>query len=482
MIALSFLLSLLAFVAIGAASTLRSKSDNADYLVAGRSVSPWLVGFSAMATNNSGYMFIGAIGYIYKDGLQAFWVMFAWMLGDFLASFVIHRRMRDVAEERGSLSFGSLISRWSGGDFRVVKAIAGLITVAFLGAYAAAQFKAGGKALHVIFEWPEWIGTVSGAIIVLIYCLSGGIRASIWTDAAQTTVMFIAMALMLFVGIRELGGLAVWQSRLTEVAPGYLNWFPSDVYQGGTPSIGLFVLGFILGGIGIVAQPHIMIRFMALDDARNMTKARATYYGLYLSFCILTFSTGLTARLLFPELDAFDPELALPRMAARLLPEFLIGLVLAGVFSASMSTADSQILSCSAAVTGEILGREDETSLVVTKLATLAVTLIALAIALLGFESVFKLVLFSWSVLASAFAPLILLYAFGARLDEPRALVVMATGVGVSLGWRALGWGAIIYDAGPAMILAVLLGLAIRIRGELIPAGERESAEETAKG
>ncbi|MEM7249108.1 MAG: sodium/proline symporter [Acidobacteriota bacterium] len=455
MIIASFLFFLLIFVGIGAASTLKSDRSNSDYLLAGRKVSPWLVGFSAMATNNSGYMFIGAIGYTYAVGLQSFWFMFAWMFGDFLASFFIHRKMRVVSEERRSLSFGAMVSSWGGADFRHVRILAGVITVLFLGAYAAAQFKAGGKALHVIFGWENWIGAVVGSIIVLIYCLAGGIRASIWTDAAQTLVMFLAMSLMLVVGLNEIGGLGAFFDGLGKVGSGYLSWFSDSVTQGGIMAMGLFVLGCVLGGIGIVAQPHVMVRFMALDDEKHMLRARATYYGLYLGFCILTFSTGLAARLLFPDTTAFDSELALPNMATRLLPEILIGLVLAGIFSASMSTADSQILSCSSALTSDIAGRQDERSAWVTKGATLVVTTIALVIAVKGFESVFKLVLFSWSVLASAFAPLIIVQALGRRLTQPRALAIMILGVTTCLVWRALGWGSVIYEAGPAMILAV---------------------------
>ena len=92
MIIASFVVSLLVFVVIGAASTLKSDKSNADYLLAGRNVSPWLAGLSAMATNNSGYMFIGAIGYTYASGLESIWVMFAWIAGDFLASFFIHNK------------------------------------------------------------------------------------------------------------------------------------------------------------------------------------------------------------------------------------------------------------------------------------------------------------------------------------------------------------------------------------------------------
>ena len=180
MIIASFVLFLLVFITIGALSALQSDRSSADYLLAGRNVSPSLAGISAMATNNSGYMFIGAIGYTYASGLESIWVMFAWMAGDFMASFFIHKKMRIVSQQRKSLSFGSMVATWGGQDFKNVRMLAGVITVLFLGAYAAAQFNASSKALYVVFGWDYGIGAIIGSVIVLIYCLAGGIRASIY--------------------------------------------------------------------------------------------------------------------------------------------------------------------------------------------------------------------------------------------------------------------------------------------------------------
>jgi SSS family transporter len=454
MIITSFVIFLVMFVAIGVASTLRSDRSSVDYLVASRSVSPWLVGLSAMATNNSGYMFIGAIGYTYASGLESLWVMFAWMAGDFLASFFIHAKMRVVSQQRRNLSFGSLVATWGGHDFRKVRLLAGIITVLFLGAYAAAQFNASSKALYVVFGWDYSIGAILGSVLVLLYCLTGGIRASIWTDAAQVVVMFLAMAMMLVVGVQEIGGVDVFFARLGNVSPTYLNLFPATVGNGAL-TIALFILGYVAGGVGIIAQPHVMIRFMALDDPGHMRKARTYYYSAYFAFCVLTFSVGLSARLIFPDTSAFDPELALPMMTTALLPEILVGLVLAGIVAASMSTADSQILGCSAALTEDIAGQK-EGSVWFRRFATATVTMVALAISLFGIDSVFVLVLYAWSVLAAAFAPLIILYALGEKLTETKALLVMTSCTAIALGWRALGWGPLIYEVAPAMVFGIL--------------------------
>ena len=167
------------------------------------------------------------------------------------------------------------------------------------------------------------------------------------------------------------------------------------------------------------------------------------------------YKVALSARLIFPDTSVFDSELALPMMTIRLVPEVLVGLVLAGVFAACMSTADSQILGCSAALTEDIL-KQTSNSVWRARLATGAVTGIALAISLLGLESVFALVLYAWSVLAAAFAPLIIVYSLCRKLRESEALLIMGSSILITLVWRALGWGSIVYEAGPAIAFGVL--------------------------
>lgn len=123
------------------------------------------------------------------SSLPATWLMVGWIVGDFLASGIVHRKLRSAANEAAGDTFPAVLANWQGSNFTMLRKIAGLITVVFLGTYAAAQFTAGSKALHVLFEWPIEVGALVGAGFVLLYCLAGGIRASIWTNAAQSVVM-----------------------------------------------------------------------------------------------------------------------------------------------------------------------------------------------------------------------------------------------------------------------------------------------------
>ena len=456
MIIASFSAFLLLFVIIGMLSTLKNQHTNDDYLLAGKTVKPWLVGLSAVATTNSGYMFVGMIGYTYSAGLSSMWLLIGWIFGDFLASTFIHKQLRETTEKEKVLSFAGALSRWHGTDYRILRIVAGVITVAFLGTYAAAQLNAGSKALHVLFDWDYSVGAIIGAIMVLLYCFAGGIRASIWTDAAQSFVMIVAMGLLFFVAVSEVGGIPAFTTALNNVSPTYMELFPSSSLPfGGFSGPFLFVLGWVFAGFGVVGQPHIMVRFMAMDRPNNINKVRCYYYAWYIAFNALTVCAGLAARILIPEVDNFDAELALPKLAQQLLPEILVGLILAGLFAATMSTADSQILSCSASITRDFTGGR-EVSYVMTKLATVFVVIVALGIALSSNESVFTLVLISWSALASAFAPLLTVYALGGKPSERLALTMMCSGLAVMLLWKYFGLSDVIYEVAPGILAGLL--------------------------
>lgn len=456
MILLAFALCLLLFVAIGLASVRKAKRTSEDYYLASRSVRPWLAGLSAVATNNSGYMFIGVIGFTYTTGLAAIWLMIGWILGDFLASLFVHRRLREATSATGGVSFASVVALWSGRDFRIWRVIAAILSVVFLGAYATAQIAAGGKALQGVLGWTPETGALISAGLILAYSSVGGIRASIWTDAAQSIVMMLAMTLLLFVAVATRGGMDASLGEMASI-PGFLDLFPADLLFPGAIGMILFVLGWMAAGVSVIGQPHIMIRFMALEKPSDMTAARAWYYSYFTIFYGLATGVGLMSRLYLPDLAQLDPELALPTMAVELLPPLLVGVMLAGVFAATMSTADSLVLSCSAAITHDLSPQKLQRPWMM-KAATAGVTLVALIVALSGPQSVFALVILAWSTLACAFGPLIVLLALQRAVCQPTAVIMMVAGVGIALWWRAMGWQDMIYEGLPGMAIPLAAG------------------------
>lgn len=457
LVGISFVGALLVFLAIGVASVRKSRGTGEDYYLASRGVAPWLVGLSAVATNNSGYMFIGVMGYTYVAGLSSIWLMIGWITGDFLASLFIHRKLREAAAATGNTSFIGVVAHWHSGNAGSMRLqrVAALIALLFLVTYASAQLVAGSKALHSLLGWPLWSGAVLGAVLVGIYCFSGGIRASIWTDAAQSFVMIFAMAALLVAGINALGGVDSALGQMHAI-DGFMNWFPRDLAMPGMPGGVLFALSWLFAGFSVIGQPHVMVRFMALDQPRHIAIARWWYYGWFVLFYGMATGVGMLSRIYLGELASFDAELALPTMAAGLLPGLAVGGVLAAIFAATMSTADSLILSASAALTHDLLARRAETMRSL-KGATLLITAVALGLALMGPPRVFDVVVFAWSGMASAFGPLLFVNSLGARTTEPQALTMVVLGLGVAVGWRLLGWHNVIYEGMPGMLAGLVI-------------------------
>ena len=455
MIFFSFCLFLFFFTLIGSLSVLKKKNTSLDYLLANQEVKPWLAAISAIATSNSGYMFIGQIGFTYVYGLQSVWLMFGLIFGDFISSLFVHKNLRKKSQELKVVSFANLVSKWHGANYKYVQLFGGFIILIFLSTYAAAQLNAGSKSMHILFGLDYRLGAIIGGIIVLLYCFSGGIRASIWTDAAQSLVMIIAMFLMVFFGIKELGGFSNFINELHKISPDYMKWFPSTKFSEFLLAPYMFIIGWFFSGVGVIGQPHVMVRFMTIDNTKNIPKTRIYYYTWYTLFYSLSILAGFVARLLIPETNNIDPELALPTLALNLLPEFFVGVVLAGIFAATMSTADSQIISCTASITND-LSFNKKNNYLTNKVVTLFVTVFVVTIAINDNKSVFNLVLMSWSTLACCFSPLLIINSLKQKISEVLSLMMMVIPLITLLIWRHFGLNNFIYEVAPGIMSGIL--------------------------
>lgn len=460
-----FVIFLLLFAIVGISSVVKSRNTKQDYYLAGQSVTPWLVGLSAVATNNSGYMFIGVIGFTYVTGLSSIWLMIGWLLGDLIGSLLVYRKLREAAQGSNQPSFTGTLSQWRGATNRQWQLLAGLISVVFMLAYAGAQLVAGSKALHVLLGWPEWAGAVTGAVIVAVYCMAGGLRASIWTDAAQSLVMIVAMGVLLVTAVGNGGGVSAVVAKMSQV-DGFLDLFPRDLLFPGVAGGIVFIVGWLFAGLSVIGQPHIMVRFMAIDKPNHLLRARLWYYLWFTAFYLMATGVGMLSRIYIADSGSFDAELALPVMARDLLPPVLAGLVLAGIFAATMSTADSLLLGCSAAMTHDILPKGVENTWVM-RLFTVTITLIALLWALINEQSVFSLVIMAWSGLAATFAGPLLVLVAGGKPSQRIMIAMSLVGLTVAIAWRFAGWHTSIYEGLPAILCALAVYTLAAMTGRL---------------
>ena len=195
---LSFLLFMGIFAGVGLASMFVKQDTTDDYLVAGRGMHPALAALSAVSTWNSGYMFIGFIGFIFIPGYSGLWIGLVSTLGQAVAWIWIYKFIQKEGSERGVRSLSSLVSKTAGAP---EAKLAGVLSVFFLAIYAAAQLVAGGVALRTMLGWSEVMGILIGFVLVVAYCYAGGIRASIWTDAAQSCVMIVGSSILCYVAV-----------------------------------------------------------------------------------------------------------------------------------------------------------------------------------------------------------------------------------------------------------------------------------------
>jgi len=476
-ILLSFLLFLGFFAGVGLAS-MRVKQDTTDdYLVAGRGMHPALAALSAVSTWNSGYMFIGFIGFIYLMGYSAIWIGVISTIGQLVAWAWLYKFIQKEGNERGLRSLSSLVSEKAGAPEAKLAAV---LSVFFLSIYAAAQLTAGGKALFVMLGWPELVGILIGFVLVVAYCYAGGIRASIWTDAAQSCVMIVGSVILCWVALGNVGGFSGMHTELESQSATLVNFLPTDISLG----ISLYLLAFFLGGLGVAGQPQVVSRVMTLKSDEDRKQAMIWFFVWQTPFIALMFIVGLASRVLFTDGD-FDAELGLPALAMDTLPALGVGMILASIFAATMSTADSQVLACTAAITDDIKPewREDhKTTKKVTLYVAAAATMISIGgLYVPGGDSVFALVVLAVYGLGGIFVPLLIIRWMGYKPDTFHSIAMMISAFSGVIVWTFLGLGGDVFPSVPGVgsaFIAHFIMCAVREDSASNPFGRFEISQD----
>ena len=418
-----------------------------DYLVAGRGMHPALAALSAVSTWNSGYMFIGFIGFTYTMGYSIIWIGLGSMIGQIVAWVWLYKFIQQSAKERDVRSLSSLVSNVTGSPEAKLAAV---LSVLFLAVYAAAQLTSGGKALYVMLGWSEVIGILIGFVLVVAYCYAGGIRASIWTDAAQSSVMIIGSSLLCYVAMQEVGGISGLHEGLESQNANLTSMVPADLNFG----VSLWIFAFFLGGLSVAGQPQVVTRVMTLATDQDRKTAMLWFFAWQTPFLLIMVIIGLASRVVFTGAD-FDPELGLPMLAMETLGPFWVGLILASIFAATMSTADSQVLACTAAFTDDVMPQisQDHKK---TKIVTLVIAAFATAISIFGLyvpggDSVFALVVLAVYGLGSIFVPILIIRWAGYEPDTNHTMAMMLAALFTVILWSVSGFGDDIFPSVPGM-------------------------------
>lgn len=455
-ILVGFGLFVAAFMAVGIVAAFRTRATEMDYTLGGRTMGPVLVGLSAGATGNSGFIMFGAVGFGYSFGLIGLLLPLGIFLGELIYWSWLPARVNSASVKSNTATVPQLVaSVLPEQDQRLVRILLALFILVLIGSYASAQFYAAGKALENGLGLSTSSGILLGALIILSYCTGGGFRASVWTDLVQAgVIVIVTLGALTWVTV-QLGGVATVLSGIdaldTAGTWATLAATPMDIF--------LFLAGFTIFGFGFsLSQPQLLVRIFAARDSRSAARAKWTYLGFsYLTHgCMIIF--GVMLRLYLPDLD--DPEQGLMMFSNQALSPWLIGIVMAGIFSAIASTADSQMLVISSTVQHDLLpGVWSRTPPRLQRAYLYGVTIVSglllTTVALLNSATIFQLVIFSISILASTLGPVLLLLLLNKPLSRNGIVAGLIAGAAVAISWNASGLGAIINETAPGFAVGL---------------------------
>lgn len=423
-----------------------------DYYAADKSLGFWAVAFSARATGESAWLLLGLTGMGAALGVRGLWVVLGEVLGVVGAWMFMSRRFHRLTQRYDAITVPDYLEarfRQGKGRGQSLRVVAALALTIFVTIYVSAQIDATGTAFES-FLGMEWLtGALLGFAVVMAYATSGGFLAVVWSDVFQGTLMFLGLVLLPLVGLVAIGGWGPLVDKLAATDPSLLALAGPD---GWTALTVMSTLGLALIGLGFLGSPQIFVRFIALRDESEITK------GTWVAFVWTLLAdggavlTGMVGRAwLTGPGEPVDTVLGnggqevLPMLVEALLPGFLVGLFIAIVLSAIMSTVDSLLVVASSAAVRDLYQKvlhpelSDSELIGTSRWATLGIAGVALMLALtVGLlvegRTVFWFVVFGWSGIAATFCPTMILSLYWSKMTARGALSAMVTGfVGVPL-------------------------------------------------
>ena len=504
---LGVLLYLAILIVIGAVASRRMK-DLRDYFVGGKDLGFLAIAFSARATGESAWLLLGLTGMGAAVGVKALWVVVGEVVGVALAWMVLSRPFKRLTDRYDSITVPDYLeSRFRDGAQTLRKIAAGALAL-FVTVYVSAQIDATGKAFETFLGWDYTLGALVGFVVVMVYVTSGGFVAVVWSDIFQGSMMVAGLALLPIVALVSAGGFAAVGERLQAIDPSLLSPLGAE----GATIAGIFsVVGLAAIGLGFLGSPQIFVRFLALRSEREIAPGALVAVAWTVIADSGAVAIGLLGRAIFSgpgesvAAALGDAEAVLPMLVEHLMPAFLVGLYIAIILSAIMSTVDSLLVLAASAVVRDIFQKiyrpelADAALVRHSRAATFALAIVALALALTVAHAspdrtVFWFAIFGWSGIAATFCPLMILSIFWPRVTRRGAIAAMLTGMILVPAWK-LGLvhlpevGPLLAELSelpPAFAASLLVGVAVSLgdrdgQARLAAAGVAEELAEAGR-
>ena len=476
----------------------KNNNDSADFYLGGRKLGPLVTAMSAEASDMSSWLLMGLPGLAYLTGVaDAGWTAIGLAIGTYLNWRIVAKRIRRYTHVAGNSStLPSFFSNRYRDEKKILQSIGAIFIVIFFIPYTASGFAACGKLFSSMFGINYQVAMVISALIIVGYTTLGGFLAASTTDFIQSIIMSIALVIVFIFGINVAGGVSAVVENAQSL-PGYLTMHTTYDPVSGTeqPYPIISIVSMIAWGLGYFGMPHILLRFMAIEDEEKLKLSRRVATGwvvISLAVAVLIGIIGLAmtaAGELIP-LEGSASETIIVKIADLMsqhgvLPALLAGTILAGILASTMSTADSQLLAASSSVSSDLLGdflkkkTGKKGSMFADRITLLIIALIAVFLARDPNSSVFNIVSFAWAGFGAVFGPVVLFALFWKRSNWQGALAGMISGGAMVFIWkylvRPLGGAWDIYELLPAFLVSCA---AIVLVSLLTKAPSKEIVEE----
>lgn len=456
----AFVLYFLILIFMGIHFYFKSKKIE-DYLLGGRNMGSWVTALSAQASDMSGWLLMGLPGAIYLAGMSEIWIAVGLIAGTFLNWVFISARLRLYTGETGSMTLSSFLGKRFKDPTNSLRLISSIITLLFFTVYAASGLVGAGKLFESMFNIDYTTAVVIGMAVMIFYTLLGGFLAVCWTDLFQALLMIFAIVVLPFIAYSNID-----PDTMSKAFASKENIF-NPIPQG----VGIFALVSIISsvawGLGYFGQPHILVRFMSVKSIKLLPRSITIAMVWVVISLVGAVVIGLLGIPLYTELPSGDEEKVLIYMIADFVSPYFIGVLLAAILAAIMSTISSQLLVCSSTLTEDIYaniikpkasGRE---LLFVSRLFVLIISLVALVLSFDKSSNIFNLVKFAWGGFGAAFGPLVLMALYSRKTTWYSALAGMVVGTIVMLVWYFTGLNKYMYEIVPGFLANLIVMLII---------------------
>ena len=467
-----------------------------DFYLGGRKLGPFVTAMSAEASDMSSWLLMGLPGVAYLSGVaDAAWTAISLAIGTWLNWLIVAKRIRRYSIAVDAITLPDFLSKRYRDRSNLLTCLAAVVIIVFFIPYTASGFAACGKLFSSLFGMDYMVAMLLSAVVIVAYTVLGGFLAASVTDLVQSIVMSIALVVVFCFGIGAAGGWNAVCENATSLA-GYISLTAThDAVSGSASPYSLLTICSTLAwGLGYFGMPHILLRFMAIEDGKKLTLSRrvATVWvviSLAAAVMIGVVGNAMSRAGAIATLSGSNSETIIVQIATLIsthgwLAAIVGGLILAGILAATMSTADSQLLAASSSVSQNLLRdflhirMSERTAMLAARCTVVVISVIAIFLARDPDSSVFAIVSFAWAGFGAAFGPAVLFSLFWKRTNRYGALAGMLSGGAMVFIWkylvRPLGGLWDIYELLPAFIIACV---AIAVVSLLTPAPSREVVE-----